>query len=115
MPLERCRGKQKKTGRIKMNLEIHGQASKNSKENFDFQISEKRLWTAVLLQALEDWKSCNMRRRSEAEKFFFESESDFETVCRGAGLNPSSVISKLQKMRTAVQQQPWFAPISQAA
>ena len=99
-----------------MNLEIHGQASKSSKENYDFQVSDRRLWTAVLLQALEDWKSCNLRRRSEAEKFFFHSGSDFETVCRGAGLNPSSVISKLQKMKTTVQQQqPWFASISQAA
>jgi hypothetical protein len=99
-----------------MNLEIHGQASKSSKENYDFQVSERRLWTAVLLQALEDWKSCNMRRRSEAEKFFFQSESDFATVCRGAGLNPSSVISKLQKMKTTMpQRQPWFAPIQQAA
>ena len=98
-----------------MNLEIHDQASKNSKENFDFQMSEKRLWSAVLLQALEDWKSCNLRRRSDAEKFFFHSESDFETVCRGAGLNSSCVASKLQKMKTTVQKQPWFAPFQQAA
>jgi len=98
-----------------MNLEIHEQASKTSKENYDFQISERRLWTAVLLQALEDWKSSNMRRRSEAEKFFFQSGSDFATVCRVAGLNPSSVLSKLEKMRTAVQKQPWFAPFPQAA
>lgn len=67
------------------------------------EISERRLWAAVLLQALEDWRSGNVRRRTEAEKFFFESEKDFATVCRCAGLEPGSVVAKLQKMRTTIQ------------
>jgi hypothetical protein len=79
---------------------IHGQAASNAtEENVDAQISERRIWTAVLLQALEDWRYGNLRRQKEAEKFIFHCENDFATVCRSAGLEPSSVLAKLQRMR----------------
>lgn len=95
---------------------IYEQASNSSEEQCDIQISERRLWSAVLLQALEDWKSPNMRRRSEAEKFFFDSEKDFIKVCQGAGLEPNYVLGKLQKMKTTIQQaKPWYTPLPQAA
>jgi hypothetical protein len=61
--------------------------------------SDRRLWTAVLLQALEDWGSTNKRVHTSAEEFLFQSEGDFVTVCRGAGLEPSSVLARLQKMK----------------
>jgi hypothetical protein len=86
-----------------MTIGIHEQAASNAtKEHFDVQTSERRIWTAVLLQALEDWRYGNLRRQREAEKFFFDSQEDFTAVCRRAGLEPSSVLAKLQRMRVAV-------------
>lgn len=87
---------------------IHEQAATNCQEEYNEPVSDRRLWTAVLLQALEDWTSSNMRLRAEAEKFFFHSNGDFATVCRGAGLEPGSVLSKLEKMKRAAPTQQAF-------
>jgi hypothetical protein len=85
-------------------------ANQEKQERF----SDRGLWTAVLLQALEDWKSGNMRLKRAAEEFFFEDESDFAQVCRGAGLSPESVLGKLRAMKAAVAAQPAFS-LRQAA
>jgi hypothetical protein len=66
------------------------------------QFSERRLWTAVLLQALEDWKSGNRRVSKAAAEFLFESGEDFARACRGAGLSPESVLGKLKRMQTPI-------------
>jgi hypothetical protein len=106
---------ERKSGATKMITGIHEQAGSSSEEQHDIQISGRRLWSAVLLQALDDWKSSNTRRRSEAEKFLFNSEKDFIKVCQGAGLEPSYVVGKLQNMKTTIQQpKPWYASIQQA-
>ena len=95
----------KEKGDGNMTTGIHEQAASNAtKEHFDVETSERRIWTAVLLQALEDWQSGNIRRQREAEKFFFSSEKDFATVCRGAGYEPSCVLLKLQRMKPVGQQ-----------
>ena len=82
-----------------MTMGIHEQASKETMDMANDQISERRLWSAVFLQALEDWQGDSIRRRKEADKFFFGSEKDFATVCRGAGYEPSCVLAKLQRMK----------------
>jgi hypothetical protein len=87
-----------------MIIGIHEEASKRMEESKDEQTSQRGLWCAVLLQAIEDWRSSNARRRAEAEKFFFNSPKDFERVCRGAGLEATSVIAKLQKMKATMPQ-----------
>lgn len=87
-------------------MNIYQNAAENAKETG--QPSERRLWSAVLLQALEDWKSANARLRSEAEKFFFENQADFERVCRAAGLAPDSVLGRLRRMKETVVQRPVF-------
>ncbi len=89
-------------------MKIHQNAANHATEESGGQTSDRRVWTAVLLQALEDWQSTNMRRKSEAEKFFFQSNADFSQVCRGAGLQPESVLSRLQRMKIATAQQPAF-------
>jgi hypothetical protein len=60
---------------------------------------ERRLWTAVLLQAVLDWRSNNMRARHEAEIFLFNSPGDLEGVCHRAGLDLRAFQSNLRKMR----------------
>ncbi|MFZ0334469.1 MAG: hypothetical protein WBG29_01540 [Candidatus Acidiferrales bacterium] len=64
-------------------------------------ICEQRLWTAVLVQALEDWRGDRIRTRREAEKFLFEDHKDFETVCAGAGIDPSSFRARLRRLNSA--------------
>ena len=97
-----------------MIIGIHQEASKRMEEHQDDQISQRGLWCAVLLQAIEDWRSSNAKRRAEAEKFFFNSPKDFERVCRGAGLEATSVVAKLQKMKSTMPQ-PWRPMHQQAA
>jgi hypothetical protein len=95
---------------------IYEEASKSCEEQKDEQISDRRLWTAVLLQALEDWKSNNRRRQSEAERFLFHSEKDFAIVCRAAGFEPSYVLGKLQKMQKPIESaKPQFVAFRYAA
>jgi hypothetical protein len=65
----------------------------------DEPIAEQRMWTAVLLQAVEDWKSLNLRARREAERFLFHSDKDFEIVCAGARIDSSSFRARLSRVR----------------
>lgn len=64
-------------------------------------VCEQRLWVAVLAQALEDWHGDRLRTKRDAEYFLFEDQKDFETVCAGAGINPSSFRSHLSRLRGA--------------
>ena len=97
-----------------MNIGIHGQESKHAREHHDEQFAERRLWTAVLLQAMEDWRSGNMRRQREAAEFLFESREDFERACAGAGLDSGALRSKLHRMKPLVKQEP-VLPFRRAA
>jgi hypothetical protein len=75
--------------------------------------AERRLWTAVLMQAVVEWRSDRMRAKREAEAFLFHNEKDFQIVCAGAGLDPSAL--RLQLLRlcrgsgTGVEPQPQVA------
>ena len=82
-------------------MNIHQEAAKNATTDDVKEFSERRLWAAVLLQALEDWGSMNSRHRAEAEDFFFKNADDFARVCRGAGLSPSGTLARLEKMKAA--------------
>ena len=62
---------------------------------------ERRLWVAVLLQAVLDFQSNNARAQREAEKFLLQSPTDLEAVCHRAGLNPSVFQSKLSRLSRA--------------
>ena len=71
-------------------------------------ISERRLWTAVIVKAVEDWRSGTLRARREAQKFLFEDDNDFDDVCAGAGLDPGYFRSKLLKIGQRVAMHgPW--------
>ena len=60
---------------------------------------ERRLWTAVLVQAIMEWRSNNVRVSRAAERFLFEDRKDFDSVCASAGLNPQSFRSQLARIR----------------
>jgi hypothetical protein len=56
---------------------------------------ERRLWTAVLVQAIQEWQIGPLRVSRVAEQFLFQNGEDFELVCQGAGMEPSSLREKL--------------------
>lgn len=89
-------------------MNIDWSVANQASEEYSDQFSSRRLWTAVLLQALDDWKSSNMRLKTNAERFFFQSSADFSNVCRSAGLAPESVLSRLRRMSALARQQPTF-------
>jgi hypothetical protein len=75
----------------------------NSDANANLQehtnAGERGLWTAVLLQAIEDWDCSNLRLKREAEGFLLQNSPDFNAVCRSAGLVPNSVLVRLQQKK----------------
>lgn len=61
-------------------------------------IAEHRLWTAVLVKAMEDWRFGTLRAQRNAQEFLFESSRDFDTVCSRAGLDSGCLSEKLLKI-----------------
>lgn len=61
-------------------------------------IAERRLWTAVVVSAVEEWRSGSLRARREAQQFLFENKQDFELVCAGAGLDANDMRLRLLKI-----------------
>ena len=86
-----------------MNFAIYNQQAKRAEVCQDAH-SARGVWTAVLMGAVEDFRSGNLRRQREAAKFFFNSPEDLATVCRLAGLDPVSVLGKMRKMGQVVLQ-----------
>jgi hypothetical protein len=68
-------------------------------------ISERRLWTAVIVHAVEDWQKGTLRARREAQRFLFEDTNDFQSVCASAGLDPATLRSRLLKIGKRVAMQ----------
>jgi hypothetical protein len=94
-------------------MNINEDASIGAEQHFHDQVGVRRLWSAVVLQALADWQSPSLGRQSEAERFLFQSQKDFATVCRMAGLEPRSVANRLNRMKQVAEQRPklpfWLA------
>jgi hypothetical protein len=61
-------------------------------------IAERRLWTVVLVNAVEDWRGSTLRARAEAQEFLFESGADFEMLCAGAGPDAGDFRARLLKI-----------------
>jgi hypothetical protein len=72
-------------------------------------ISERRLWTAVIVNAVEDWRGGTLRARREAQEFLFDSDQDFEMVCAGAGLNAAGFRAKLLRLGCLIRMEGPFA------
>jgi hypothetical protein len=67
--------------------------------------AERRLWLAVLMQAVEDWRGGPLRAQRVAQDFLFSTGNDFETVCANAGLDAGNLRSKLLKIGRKVHAQ----------
>jgi hypothetical protein len=80
--------------------QIHAVSSDSVTEEF---IGERRLWTAVIVNAIEEWKAGTLRARRAAQHFLFETDDDFNGVCACAGLDPSYLRSKLLKIGRRVE------------
>jgi hypothetical protein len=66
-------------------------------------IGENRLWTAVIVNAVQDWRFGTLRARREAQTFLFEDHADFENVCSRAGLDAESFRGKLLKIGRRIE------------
>jgi hypothetical protein len=76
-------------------------------------LGEHRLWMAVIVRAVEDWRSGTLRVRRDAQNFLFEDDKDFNRVCDGAGLEPSSLRARLLKIgRRIAMKGSWANPIA---
>jgi len=61
--------------------------------------AEARVWQAVLLQAVEEWRWGPLRLQRKAEDFLFNDDADFQEVCNAAGMNVSRLRAQLKKLR----------------
>jgi hypothetical protein len=76
-------------------------------------IGANRLWTAVIVKAVEDWRMGSLRARREAQKFLFEDDRDFYQVCASAGLDAALFRSKLLKLGRRIEMHgPYLNPIA---
>jgi hypothetical protein len=75
-----------------INAQIYADTQNTATEDL---ISERRPWTAVLVQAVEDWRNGSLRARREDQDFLFHNDRDFEMVCSGAGLDWSDFRTRL--------------------
>ena len=87
-------------GQMDNTQRIHVVSSDSVTEEF---IGERRLWTAVIVNAVEEWRAGTLRARRAAQTFLFESDTDFNRACDGAGLDPGNLRSKLLKLGRRVE------------
>jgi hypothetical protein len=74
---------------------------------------ERRLWTAVILKAVDDWRNGTLTARRKAQQFLFEDDKDFSHVCASAGLEPGSLRVKLLKIGIRVSMESlWKQPLA---
>ena len=84
---------------------------KSTKERSSQAYGERRLWTAVILTAVQDWRTGTLRARREAQQFLFGDDKDFGRVCASAGLEPGSFRVKLLKLGRVNMEGLWKKPL----
>lgn len=90
-----------------------GTAATNLQSVTEEAISERKLWTGVLVAAVEDWRFGKLRARREAQRFLFNDDSDFREVCAGAGLEPSSLRAQLLRIGRRIEMEgPYRQPLA---
>jgi len=74
-------------------------------------IGDRRLWTAVLVSAVEDWRNGSLQRRRNAQEFLFDSAGDFQSVCARAGVEPISFRARLLKIGNIIEMHSTLLPV----
>jgi hypothetical protein len=74
-------------------------------------LGERRLWLAVVVQAVEEWRNGTLRNRRKAQEFLFDHQQDFEVVCANAGLDPENLRTKLLKVGRIVNAHNAWSPL----
>ena len=62
-------------------------------------VPEHRLWSAVILNTVQEWLSGPLGLSQPAEQYLFHDEKDFPWGCESAGMNPGRLRSRLVRMR----------------
>lgn len=76
-------------------------------------LGERRLWLAVVMQAVEEWRNGTLRNRRKAQEFIFDKPQDFEMVCANAGLDAGNLRSRLLKIgRMVTAQTAWSQSVA---
>jgi hypothetical protein len=81
---------------------MHTHRTDSDQHEYNAELPERRLWIAVLAQAVEDWRSSNVRGQQEAEAFFFDRQKDFASVCASARLDAGNLLNRLARMKSPV-------------
>jgi hypothetical protein len=68
-------------------------------------IGERRLWTAVVISAVDDWRNGSLRVQRKAQEFLFDND-----VCARAGLEPGSFRARLRKIGKLVEMKSTTVP-----
>src|SRR5580704_14834685 len=61
---------------------------------------EQKLWRAVIVSTVEEWIHGPLRKEREAEQFLFANQKDYRTVCYSAGIDPTNLRDRLDKIRS---------------
>jgi hypothetical protein len=64
------------------------------------EMPEQKLWRAVIASTVQEWIHGPLRKKREAEKFLFLDMKDYRTVCYSAGLDPTNLRERLEKIRS---------------
>jgi hypothetical protein len=67
----------------------------------DQERPEQRLWRAVITTTVQDWMEGPLRQKREAEEFLFSDVKDYRTVCFSAGIDPTTLRERLQRIRSS--------------
>ena len=70
-----------------------------SRDSEGLEVPEQRLWRAVITSTVQEWIHGPLRRQREAEQYLFLDVKDYRTVCFSAGIDPSNLRDRLQKIR----------------
>jgi hypothetical protein len=78
------------------NVEMHNNVTEEL-------ISARRLWIAVIPNAVEDWRNGTLHARREAQEFLFDNDEDFEMVCTAAALDSYDFRARFLKIGHRVE------------
>jgi hypothetical protein len=78
---------------------------KQEDQNYESQrdIPERKLWFAVLNQAIDDYRKGNPQYREELRQFFFEKSENndwFKWICHAIDIEPEAVVREIERLST---------------